>query len=80
MQSRKQCLIKLRVVERVVKTALFNKLVVVALLNNCAVLDNQNGVGVLNGGKSVGDDKAGLVFHKRRHGVLNLYLGARVNV
>ena len=67
-------------VQPVVEALLADQLLVVALLDDGAVLDHQNGVGVLDGGKSVGNDKAGLVLHQCRHGVLNLDLRAGVHV
>lgn len=73
-------LMELRIVKRTVKTALLHQFVVVALLGDLSVLQNEDQIGILNGGKSVRDDKAGSALHQLRHCLLDLDLGARVDV
>lgn len=67
---------ELRVIKGMVEPSLLYQLLVVALLNDGTVFDHQNSICVLDGGKSMGDDKAGLVFHECAHRFLYLYLGA----
>ena len=67
--------IKLRVIERIVKSAFGDKLCMVSLLDYRAVLYDENGIGILNSRETVCDDKAGLVLHKSGHSRLYLYLG-----
>lgn len=68
--------VKLREVQGIVESSRLDQLFVVALLYDISVLDHENSVSILYGGETVGDDKAGLVFHKFVHCGLYLYLGA----
>ena len=72
--------VKLRVIQRVVESALLYELLVISLLDNSAVLYHENGIGILNSGESVCDYKAGLVPHQLVHRALYLYLGTGIDV
>ena len=72
--------VKLRIIERAVKSAFLHELIMCTAFGNSSVLKHEDTIGVLNGGKAVSYHEAGTVPHKCRHCFPDFYLGARVNV
>ena len=71
---------ELRVVHFAVEAALGHQLPVGAGFHHVAAAHHQDEVGVFDGGQAVRHHKAGFIAHQAAHGLLNLHLGAGIDV
>ena len=72
-------ILELAVVKRRVKTVLCQQLRVAAPLYDIAVPYHKDEIGILNRGQTMSNYKACFSLHQPGHGLLDLYLGSRIN-